>query len=398
MTDKSFVLSNVRIIDGTGAEPFTGSVLVDGTKIAGVLRMPGELMKVSPDVDIIDCTGKTLTPGFVDAHVHITMDAEANIQNQLADSDPLLMMRGVRNATRTLRAGITTIRDLGSRNKLALDLRTAIERGLTDGPRMMVSGEPVIMTGGHGHFMGREADGPHEVRKAAREQLKAGADCIKLMSTGGVLTPGVNEGAAQLTEDELRAAIEEAHKAGFTSATHGIGNEGIKNALRAGIDSVEHGVHLDQEALDLLLSNDAYLVPTLSAVHHIVEKGTEAGIPEYAVTKAKRSYDAHLRSFGAALAAGVKLAMGTDASTPFNEHGRNLYELALMVQNGLSPLEAIRVSTSGGAQLLKWDDRIGTIEKGKLADLVLIDGDPLEDITLLQTAVVGVWKDGVRYV
>jgi len=326
------------------------------------------------------------------------MDPEADIQLQLRDSDPLLVLRGARNAKQTLEAGVTSIRDMGSRNKLALELRTAVDRGYTVGPRMQVSGEVVVMTGGHGHFIGREADGPHEVRKAVREQLKAGADCIKLMSTGGVLTPGVNEGAAQLTEEELRAGIEEAHKAGFRAGTHGIGNEGIKNALRAGIDSVEHGVHLDDEAVELLIANETYLVPTLSAVFHIVDKGTEAGIPEYAVTKAKRSYEAHLRSFEKALEAGVKIALGTDASTPFNEHGHNLYELELMVRNGMTPLHALRAATLGGAELLGWADRLGTIEEGKLADLVLIDGDPLQDPSLFQSAVSGVWKGGVRYV
>lgn len=337
--------------------------------------------KIPEDAEVNDLNGKTVLPGLVDAHIHALLDASANpTSSALEDSQSLLTLKGAEHLKKILAAGIVAVRDLGGIDFLDLGLRDAVNSGLILGPRMQVAGKVVTMTGGHGHDMGREADGPAECRKAAREQLKMGADLIKVMATGGVMTEGVEPGSPQLTEEELRAAIEEAHKAGRKTATHAQGTEGIKNALRAGIDSIEHGFFLDDEAVELMIENDVYMVATLAAPYWIVENGVEAGIPEYAVEKAERTMEAHKKSFQKAYHAGVKIAMGTDAGTPFNLHGKNSYELKMMVDAGVPPMEAVRVSTMGGAELMGIDDRIGSITVGKDADMLICSGRPDENI------------------
>jgi imidazolonepropionase-like amidohydrolase len=281
-------------------------------------------------------------------------------------------------------AGVTTIRDMGARDGIDLGLRQAIRTGLVPGPRMLASGQPICMTGGHGWQLGREANGPEEVRKATREQIKAGTDIVKLMATGGVLTPAVEPGSEQLTEAELRAGVEEAHKAGKKTATHAMGTKGILNALRAGIDSIEHGVYLDDEAVRLMKKRGVLLIPTLAALFQIESKGVKAGIPAFAVEKTLKVKPFHLESICLARQAGVAVAMGTDAGTPFNLHGENLQELQLLVQHcGFSPLEAIEAGTRVSAQVLGLEKELGTIEEGKFADLVVVDGDPLDDINIL---------------
>jgi len=248
---------------------------------------------------------------------------------------------------------------------------------------MIVSGQLICMTGGHGWQVGLEVNGVDEVRRAAREQIKAGADIVKLMATGGVLTPGVEPGSEQLTEAELRAGVEEAHKAGKKTATHAMGTKGILNALRAGIDSIEHGVYLDDEAVALMIAKDVPLIPTLSVPYNIENKGIEAGIPAFAVEKTLKVKPFHLESIRMAHAAGVRIAMGTDAGTPFNMHGENLGELKRLMECGFSPMEAIEAGTRIAAEVLGLQQELGTVEEGKRADLILIEGNPLEDIEIL---------------
>jgi len=293
-------------------------------------------------------------------------------------------LKAVQFARDTLMAGVTTVRDLGGKEEIALVLRDAICSGLISGPRMLVSRQMICMTGGHGWPVGREADGPDEVRKAVRQQIKKGADLVKFMATGGVLTPGVEPGAAQLTEEELRAGIEEAHKAGRKTATHAMGTEGTLNALRAGIDSIEHGVYLDDQSVSLMVKQGVALVPTLSALYNIEAKGIEGGIPEYAVEKTKRVKPYHLSSIRMARETGVRIAMGTDAGTPFNMHGENIGELKFLVEQGFSPIEAIQAGTRIAAEVLGMESDLGSIEEGKLADLVVVEGNPLDNIGLLR--------------
>jgi imidazolonepropionase-like amidohydrolase len=377
-------LANGTVFVGNGQILEGGTVLVQGERISKVSKGNVTIPKGARKIDL---AGRFLLPGFIDCHVHLCLDGSPDPLATLSgESIPMTTLKAARFAEQTLMAGVTSVRDMGGREQIDLVLRDAIRSGQVSGPRMLVSRQLICMTGGHGWPMGREADGPDEVRKAAREQIKRGADIIKLMATGGVLTPGVEPGAAQLTEEELRAGIEEAHKAGRRTATHAMGTQGILNALRAGIDSIEHGVYLNDEIVSLMVKRGVSLVPTIAALHHILVKGLEAGIPAYAVEKTERVKPHHLNSIRMAREAGVKIAMGTDAGTPFNMHGENTMELKLFVDQGFSPEEAIHAGTRIAAEVLGMEDELGTIEEGKQADLIVVDGNPLEDITLLLKA------------
>ncbi|MEJ5375816.1 MAG: amidohydrolase family protein [bacterium] len=372
-----------RVLVGNGCVMERASVLIEGERIVRVWQGEGPLPDGVPRVKIQGCT---LLPGLIDAHVHLCLDGSPDPMEVLERTpDALLALRIARHARQTLLGGVTSIRDMGGKNGVDLVAREAIRDGMMAGPRMLASGRPIVMTGGHGWQMAREADGPEELRKAAREQIKAGADVIKLMATGGVMTRGVEPGSAQLTEEEMRAAVEEAHKAGRRTAAHAQGAQGILNALRAGIDSIEHGIFLDQRSLDYMLEKDIPLVPTISALQCIEDNGVQAGIPAFVVEKTKRLKSDFLQSINMAREAGIRVAMGTDAGTPFNFHGQNLRELELMASlGGFSPGEAIRAATQVGAQVLGLEKELGTIEEGKLADLIVVRGNPLEDLSLLR--------------
>lgn len=367
---------------GDGRVLDSANVLVENGKITRVSQADLEL---GPDVQKISLEGGTLLPGLIDSHVHLTMEAGPDpLTKVMSLSIPANTLNAAELARRTLMAGFTTVRDMGGAFGIDLDIRDAIKAGQIPGPRMLASGKIICMTGGHGWQMDAcEADGPHEVRKAARSQIKEGADQVKFMATGGVMTPGVEPGAAQLTEEEMRAGIEEAHKAGRKTATHAQGTQGIINAIKAGIDSVEHGFYLTDESVQMMLDRGVALVPTLSALYYILVSGLEAGIPAFAVEKAGRTQEAHKQSVLLARKAGVTIAMGTDAGTPFNLHGNNASELALMVDLGFTPVEAICSATSVAAGLLGLGDAIGTVEQGKEADLLVVEGDPTKDVTLL---------------
>lgn len=331
--------------------------------------------------EILDYRHKYITPGMIDTHVHMTFSAEADTMGALTNkSIPALTLEGVRNLEATLKGGVTVIRDLGAPKYVDVELRDAQAKGLLRGPKSLVSGRFITMTGGHGWQIGRECDGVAEVTKGTREQLKYGVDVLKIMATGGVLTPGVDPNASQLSETEIKAAVTEAHKAGKKTATHAQGIYGIKNAVLAGIDSVEHGVFLDDQAADMMAERGTYLVPTFSAVYNIIKYGEDHGIPKFAVDKAKAIKEVHFESFQRALRKGINIAMGTDAGTPFNHHGANLFELKLMVDMGMTPLEAIQASSSQSAKLLGIEDAYGTLEVGKKADFLIVKNNPLSDI------------------
>jgi len=332
----------------------------------------------STDVTEIDCSGRVIAPGLIDAHVHLMMDGRADVATAVSDSDHTASYRAASNLEAALAAGVTTVRDLGSRGTLALDAADAVDAGVLDGPQVIACGRNVIMTGGHGNWFGREADGPAEVRKAAREQLKAGADVLKCMATGGVLTEGAVTGAPELTPAELEAFTAAAAPTNTPTAAHAHGEVGIKNAVEAGITSVEHGTFMDREAAEMMAERDTYWVPTASALHGIVENGVEAGIPEDAVAKAEGAADRFDDAWKHALAADVPIAMGTDAGTPFNYFGDIPEELEMMVEYGLSPDEALEAATVNAAELLGLD-AVGRVAEGCRADLVVLDADPNAD-------------------
>jgi imidazolonepropionase-like amidohydrolase len=284
------------------------------------------------------------------------------------------------------------MRDLGSTERLAIDTRDAIAAGSIPGPNVVAAGRAICMTGGHGWFIGRQADGEWDVRKAVREQLRDGATCIKFIATGGVLTKGAVPGIEQLCEDELRAGIEEAHKHGLRCAAHAIGAGGIKNALRAGIDSIEHGHLIDDEGIALLVERGARIVPTLAAVRCILESGDDAGMPDYVLRKAREIAEHAEGNLRRARAAGARFAGGSDAGTPFNGHDAYAYELELMQSMlGMSPREALRVATIDAAELLGLER--GRLEPGDVADLVVLARDIDDDPHAFRNPVVVV-KDG----
>ena len=371
-----------RVIVGDGRILEHATVLVEDGKIVKIAQNSTTIPK---DTQKIPLDGQTLLPGFIDAHIHICMDGSPDpMAVSLSESPIITTLKAAQSARRTLMAGVTTVRDMGGKDGIDFGLRQAIDSGLIPGPRMLISGRLICMTGGHGWQVGLEANGPDEVRKAAREQIKAGVDIVKLMATGGVLTPAVEPGSEQLTEEELRAGVEEAHKAGKKTATHAMGTRGIQNALRAGIDSIEHGVYLDDETVSMMIERNIPFIPTISALYNIEAKGIEAGIPAFAVEKTLKVKPFHMESIRMAREAGVLVAAGTDAGTPFNLHGQNLAEIKLLVDyGGFSPMGAIEAGTGIAARVLGLEKEVGTVAEGKVADLVLVEGNPLDNIDVL---------------
>lgn len=359
---------------------------VDGSRRADVGIEDGRIVTVGDVGDAeeeIDADGRYVAPGLIDAHVHLSFDARPDSSSTRQEAPSLLAMRAAANLESALASGVTTVRDLGSPGTLSVDARQAVEEGVLPGPRVVPAGENVVMTGGHGHWFGREADGPAEVRKAVREQLKKGAEVIKCMATGGVLTEGAVTGAPELAPDELEALVDAANAKGVPTAAHCHGAEGIKNAVRAGIDSVEHGSFMDAEAAELMAEHGTFWVPTCSALHGICDAPDDAGIPDWAVEKGREAEDSFQDAWDHALDAGVPIAMGTDAGTPLNPHAEIPGELEYMVNYGLDPERGLEAATVNAAALLGLDD-VGRVAEGYQADLVVLDDDPSVDASAWQ--------------
>src|SRR5215208_1759470 len=403
------VLRAARLIDGTGAAPVqNGVVVVAGDRIiavgaAGAVRAP-------QGARTIDLGDATLLPGFIDAHTHIIGRPLADPQSDEAtvkEYPGFAAIVGVENARRTLMAGFTSVRVVGSPNFDDMALRRAVDEGYAIGPRMENAGHSFGITGGHcdenGFRPGLEdadyrtgaADGPDEVRKAVRYQVKYGADVIKICATGGVLSEGDAVGATQYTLDEMRAAVDEAKKLERKVAAHAHGTEGIKLAVQAGVASIEHGSFLDEEAARMMAQRGTFLVPTLMAgetVENAAKSGRLTGLRAEKGLAAARAMRNGIRT---AAKNNVPIALGTDAGV--GPHGANARELRLLVEwGGITPMQALVAGTSSGARLLGWQDRVGTLAAGKLADVVAVPGDPLRDITATER-VVFVMKGGVVY-
>ena len=330
----------------------------------------------------IDGTGKTLGPGLVDCHVHLCFDGSADFAAEAAElTEALATLKAVRNLRRHLEHGVTTIRDLGGISAFACEVAKAVESGVVEGPRVVASGRAITITGGHGRgLFAQEADGPDGARSAVREQFRAGARSIKVIATGGVLTPGIAVDFTAFTPEELEAAVDEARKWDRPVAAHAHGRTGLESAVRAGVDSIEHGSQISQEVARLMKEKGTFHVPTITALRLIVEHPDE--IPPYAVEKARQMADWAEDSFRRTVRAGVRIACGTDAGTPFNPHGNAPQEIVRLVEWGLPPLKALQAATSNAAELLRVAE-VGMVEEGRAADLVLFDGDPLDDVELV---------------
>lgn len=379
----ALVIKSANLWNGTGTpvQENMGIVMENG-KFTRIAPCP-EVIPNEGDT-VIDVAGKFVMPGMIDCHVHVCSSGEPNEAVTMRDAtDGYKVLIGAQMIRQDLEAGFTTVRNMGTEHYLDMDLKKAWSEGRITGSRIITSGPFITMTGGHGWTMGLESDGEDECRKHTRQVLRQGVEVVKIMATGGVMTPGVEPGSPQLTEPEIRAAVEEAHKAGRKTATHAQGTEGIKNAVRAGIDSIEHGIFLDDELLEMMKSRGTALVPTLVAPWHINDGGVAAGIPVYAVEKSMRIAPSHVKSFRMAVEAGLKIALGTDSGTPLNFHGCNAFELQLMIENGMSNEQALLAATKVASEVVDRANLIGSIEVGKLADLLIVDGNPLQDIQAL---------------
>jgi imidazolonepropionase-like amidohydrolase len=392
---KSVAIRSVRVIDGTGRTIERATVLVRGATITAVgsdqdLSIPRGATK-------IDGRGLTLLPGLIDCHVHLCLGAEPDVVEAIAKEPPALtLLKSSQAARQTLEAGFTTVRDVGSRDHSIFTLQRAIDTGLVPGPRIVGAGLAICMIGGHARFIGQEVEGPEQVRSAVRAQIAAGATVIKVVASGGVLTPGTSPDQAQMTVEELQAAVDEAQGARMKVAAHAHGASGMKNAVRAGVHSIEHATLMDEEAAAMMKQQGVFMVPTLSALATTAACRRGCGIPQSALDKAKSMTKRHQASFKNAMRDGIHIAMGTDAGTPFNFHGENAQELERMVAFGMTPMQAILASTSAAARLIGIQDQVGTIEKGKLADLLLFEGNPLRRIDLLRdrNRIIGVMQAG----
>lgn len=387
-------LQQARVIDGRGGVHERATVVIEDGRLL-TLDQTGKA-PVPRGARKVDLRGMTVLPGLIDCHVHLCLGAEPDVVRALKEASPgLTLLKASRFAGQTLEAGFTTIRDLGFRDHSIFALKHAIEHRLLPGPRILAAGLAVCTTGGHARFIGRESDGPSDVIAAVREQLAAGADLLKFIASGGVLTPGTSPEAAQFTPEELVAGMDEARRAGRRVAAHAHGAEGMKQAVRAGAHSIEHATLMDDEAAALMRERGVFMVPTLSALATTADCGMQCGIPD-AVLKARSLRPRHEASFKKAYRSGIPIALGTDAGTPFNYHGDNAQELERMVALGMSPMDAILSATSGAAMLLGLAQSIGTIEAGKVADLVVLEGNPLKKIGLLRDRerIAGVMQGG----
>ncbi len=402
------LVRNGTLIDGTGSQPLANAaVLVKDERFlrtgpAGSLRQPD-----APTLEI-DAGGGFILPGLIDTHVHVMLEG-VNMVRDMTTPFSMRFFNAVNYMKRTLDAGITTVRDAGGADA---GVRQAVDTGVVLGPRLQISISVLTITGGHGDgwmrsgmeyelFMSypgapaSRVDGVEGCRQKVREVLRAGADVIKICATGGVLSPTDHPEFTQFSPEELDVIVREAgYRAGKKVMAHAQGAEGIKNALRAGVHSIEHGIFLDQEAIDLLLERGAFLVPTLLAPLAVLEAGEKGGMPEYGVRKAREVVEIHADSISRAYKAGVKISMGTDAGVM--PHGTNLRELGLMARIGMSPMETIVATTKTAAECLGWQDRVGTVEAGKLADLIIVKNNPLQDLRALENPdnIVLVMKDG----
>lgn len=404
------LIRNGTLIDGQGGLPLSdAAVLIEDTHIRAV----GPASRIPlPDAEIttIDARGGAILPGLIDTHVHLMFEG-INIARDMATPFSLRFYYAIQHMRRTLEAGVTSVRDAGGADA---GVKQAVERGIVLGPRMQISITALTITGGHGDgwmlsgnafqlfpaYPGNpdnRCDGVDGVQQKVREVLRAGAEVIKICATGGVLSPTDHPDFTQFSPEELDVIVREAaYRRGVKVMAHAQGAEGIKNAVRAGIHSIEHGIYLDDEAIELMLARGTFLVPTLLAPLAVLEIGEAGGMPEYGVRKAREVVEAHRDSIRRAYRAGVKIAMGTDAGVM--PHGTNLRELGLMVDIGMSPMEAIVATTRTAAACLGWQDQIGTLEAGKLADVVISAVDPLTPDGIRALAdpanIVLVMKDG----
>ena len=363
------------------------TIVIEGDKIVSV---GGDAKPMPADI-IVDLTGATILPGLIDVHTHLTANPQFGYE-VLGISVPREALIGAKNARITLEAGFTTVRNVGATAYSDVALRDAISDGDVPGPRILASGPPLGITGGHCdnnllpfEYHAQEvgvADGIEGVQRKVREVIKYGADVIKFCATGGVLSKGDDPQASQYTLEEMKALVADAHRLGRRVAAHAHGAQGILWASQAGVDSVEHGSYINEAAIAEMKKNGTYLVPTRYLGDWLAENMQKIGMPEMYAKKEREIMPIIDNNLKRAFASGVKVAFGTDAAV--YPHGLNAREFAVYVRLGMTPLQAIQTATVNAADLLGWSDKVGTLDAGKWADLIAVEGDPLQDITTLQ--------------
>jgi imidazolonepropionase-like amidohydrolase len=402
------LIRNGTLIDGTGKAPLANAGLVIKDNRIHAVGAADTLSLPNQPTREIDAGGDFILPGFIDTHVHLMLEG-VNIARDMVTPFSMRFFNAVKYMKNTVDAGVTSVRDAGGADA---GVKQAVETGVVLGPRMQISISVLTITGGHADgwmrsgnefdlfpsypgFPASRVDGVDDCRRKVREVLRAGADIVKICATGGVLSPTDHPEFTQFSPEELDVIVREAaYRRGVKVMAHAQGVEGIKNAVRAGIHSIEHGIFLDDEAIELMLKHGTFLVPTLLAPLAVLEAGEKGGMPEYGIRKSKEVIEIHSESISRAHKAGVRIAMGTDAGVM--PHGTNLRELGLMVNIGMTPMEAIVATTKIAAQCLGWEDEVGTLEAGKLADVVIAKTNPIQDIRSLENNdnIALVMKDG----
>ncbi|MDA1189960.1 MAG: amidohydrolase family protein [Chloroflexi bacterium] len=391
------VITGGVLIDGTGRDPLTGATVVIGDD--GRIEQVGRIDSLPKGAEVVDVAGKTIMPGLIDCHVHFFVDLKP-LHELVAAPVSLRVIQAVENARLTLDAGVTSVRETSG---TPIGFKRAAAQGLIAAPRMKISVAPLSQTGGHGDMTlpngsvhpllpyGNPLEWPNTVfdgvdgaRKAARLVLRAGADFIKMMTTGGVLSPSTEPHHTQLTREEIATIVYEAKAQGKVCAAHAQGTEGIRNAVECGVESIEHGIYMDEAVIDLMKRKGTFLVPTLQAPMASIRRGEDhpGSVLPQSMRKAREVVDIHRRNVGIAIQAGVKVAMGTDAGVGY--HGTNAEELRLMVEAGMTPMQSIVASTKVASECAHMDAEVGTLTPGKFADLLVVDGNPLDDIGILE--------------
>ncbi|HKY06261.1 MAG TPA: amidohydrolase family protein, partial [Blastocatellia bacterium] len=377
------------------------AILIEGERIKQVGPLASVSASAPAGAKVIDLSGASVLPGLIDCHVHLTFEPSQMGYSSLGISYPREALYGAKNAKLALEAGFTTVRNVGAGGYTDVALRDAINAGDIPGPRVSAAGPSIGVTGGHAdstllapefrHKADGIADGVPALMEKTREVVKYGADCIKIVATGGVLSKGDSPEATQFNDEEIRAVVAEAHRLGRKVAAHAHGAAGIKQAVLAGVDSIEHGSFIDDEAIALMKKHGTYLVPTLYLADWFIENHERMRVPDFMVEKAKVVMPAARQNIARAFKAGVKVAFGTDAAV--YPHGLNGREFAVMVKLGLTPMQAIQSATVNSADLLGWSEQVGAIEPGRYADIIAVAGDPTKDVTELER-VVFVMKGG----
>ena len=376
---RSLLLTNARVVDARGLVAEQSNVSIDGSAIAAI----GDTDATSEST-VFDLGGRTICPGLMNAHVHVCFDSTANPQQAFdAESDQDSVANAQLRLARTVASGVTTVRDLGGKAPVTLQLARMIGEGEALGPSILTAGKVICVPGGHGHWMGIEIEGASEAKAAARGLIDSGASVIKLMATAGMMTDGQEAGAPQLSVDEMKACIEEAHAAGIHVAAHSESRQGAANAISAGVDSIEHGHGLDRPLLEKMVEKGIALVPTISCDRVIVTEGLDAGVPDFIVADCARLAPSLETALREAIELGVIVAAGNDGGAPLTDPGDIVAELEVYVEMGMTPQQALASATVANAHLFGLTDR-GLVEPGQRADLLVVDGDPLTSVNALR--------------